>query len=252
MQLHCEVCQAPLRAEDVRFDLALAKCHVCGAVYDLVGRKARMPTTESQHGLAPHRPRVARPTGLREEENDQYTVLSWRWFGLNHVFTALFCAAFFTISCTVMVPSVVDAPLAVWPFLLLFLSLHLGVGALLTYWALAGFLNTTRVRVNRGEITINHGPLPWPGNRTVPAQGLTQLYCLKEWSRKPDIFGLSYGYRGPSFSLLALDQQGNKVKLLSRIKNKETALYLELVLERRLGIEDSPVAGELADRTGGA
>ena len=38
MQLSCEVCHSPLRAEDVRLDLAVAKCHACNAVYDLSGR----------------------------------------------------------------------------------------------------------------------------------------------------------------------------------------------------------------------
>jgi hypothetical protein len=39
MQLSCEVCHTPLRAEDVRLDLAVAKCFSCNAVYDLSGRK---------------------------------------------------------------------------------------------------------------------------------------------------------------------------------------------------------------------
>jgi hypothetical protein len=132
MRLHCEACQAALRAEDVRFDLALAKCHLCGAVYDFASRQTRGIPTEAPRGLGPLRPR-------------------------------LYCQE-------------------------------------------------------------ARGPSPkqvFPG----PAHLLAS-----------------------SYSLLGIDQQGRKVKLLSGIEDKDQVLYLEQALERRLGIEDSPVAGELASR----
>ncbi len=50
MQLTCEVCHSALRAEDVRLDLAVAKCHSCNAVYDLSGRKG------AGHGRPAERP----------------------------------------------------------------------------------------------------------------------------------------------------------------------------------------------------
>jgi hypothetical protein len=246
MRLHCEACQAALRAEDVRFDLALAKCHMCGAVYDFASRQTRGAPTEAPRGLAPIRPRAARPVRLHEEENDQGTVLSWRWFGAKHVFTALGCLIWDGVVLVFLSMVLMSrAPLVS----LLFILPHLSAGLFLTYRSLAGLLNTTRVEVRQRELTIRHGPLPWPGNRTVSGHELTQLYCqkgrVKVWGNIKFVLPSS---GNESYSLLAIDRQGRQVKLLSGIEDMDMVLYLELALERRLGIEDSPVAGELAER----
>jgi hypothetical protein len=244
MRLHCEACQAALRAEDVRFDLALAKCNLCGAVYDFASRQTRgAHTPEAPRGLAPIRPRAARPANLREEGTDEYTALSWRWFRASHVFMAFFCLMWDVI----MVMALIGTPIDMWPFLLL----HLGVGAGFSYVTLAGMLNTTRVEASRSELTIRHGPLPWPGNRTVPGHELTQLYCQEARGSKKGLFGMFHDAGdlfASSYSLHGVDRQGRQVKLLSGLEDKNQVLYLELALERQLGIEDSPVAGELAER----
>lgn len=238
MQLDCEVCHAPLRAEDVRFDLSLAKCHACNAVYDLAGRKARgrdPAPASSERRLT--RARAALPTKIQVEEYGQSTVLSWRWFKAQHLFMAFFCVfwdGFLVVWYGTLLRSE-HAPLVA----ALFPLLHVGAGVFLTYSTLAGFLNTTRIEVSRSELTIRHGPLPWLGNRTLPGRELTQLYGQEVRGNKGSL----------SYSLFALDKQGRKVKLLSGLDDKDQVLYLEQALERRLGIEDSPVDGELAQRT---
>lgn len=75
-----------------------------------------------------------------------------------------------------------------------------------------------------------------PGSRTLPGRELTQLYGQEIRGNKGRV----------SYSLFALDKQGRKEKLLSNLDDKDQVLYLEQALERRLGIEDSPVDGELA------
>jgi hypothetical protein len=237
MQLECEACHSPLRAEDVRFDLALAKCHACDAVYDLSGRKAR--------GLAPApasgeprrmRPKAALPERFQVEEDGQSTVLSWRWFRVRHVFMAFFCL-FWDGSLAMMYSRMLaqeDPSLTG----LLFPLLHVGAGMFLTYSTLAGFVNRTRIEASRSELRIQHGPLPWPGNRAWASREITQLYGME----------VKDSERSTTYRLLALDRQGRKVKLLSGLEDKDQVLYLEQALERRLGIEDGPVDGELATR----
>jgi hypothetical protein len=239
MQLQCEVCHSPLRAEDVRFDLSLAKCHACNAVYDLAGRKARgLAPAPASRERRPTRARAALPAKLQVEEDGQRTVLSWRWFKLQHILMAVFCVfwiGFLVVWYSLLLFAKGDALLAP----MLFPLLHVGAGVAITYATLAGFLNTTRVEVSRGELTIHHGPLPWPGSRTMPGRELSQLYGQEVRGSKGSV----------SYSLFALDKQGRKVKLLSGFDDKDQVLYLEQALERRLGIEDSPVDGELAQRT---
>lgn len=60
-------------------------------------------------------------------------------------------------------------------FGLIFPLAHVGIGLCLTYATLAGFVNRTTFGVGDGELVIRHGPLPWPGNRRLPAAALRQI-----------------------------------------------------------------------------
>ncbi|QRN96083.1 hypothetical protein JRI60_44830 [Archangium violaceum] len=235
MQLECEACHSPLRAEDVRFDLALAKCHACDAVHDLTGRKARelAPTSRERR---PIRPRAALPERIQVEEDGQSTVLTWRWFKKHHLLMACFCVFWDGMLFNMYRAMLEKGNVSLVE--LLFPMMHVGAGVFLTYSTLAGFLNRTRIEASRDELHIQHGPLPWPGNRTLSARQLTQLYATEVRGNKGSV----------SYTLLALDRRGHKVELLSGLDDKDQVLYLEQTLERRLGIEDDPVDGELGTR----
>ena len=64
-------------------------------------------------------------------------------------------------------------------FMLLFSVLHVAVGVVMTYATLCGFMNRTVLRVSGGELTVRHGPLPFPGNRQVLTADIKQLYCTE-------------------------------------------------------------------------
>jgi hypothetical protein len=112
--------------------------------------------------------------------------------------------------------------------------MHVGAGVAITYSTLCGFVNRTRITVENGVLTIAHGPLPWRGNRAVAIENLRQLFCEQ-------IVG-SKGRR--SYRLNALLKTGEKAVLLSALPDPDSALCLEGLLEKRLGIADEPVAGE--------
>jgi hypothetical protein len=239
MQLSCEVCHAPLRPEDVRLDIAVAKCHSCNAVYDLSGRKAR--------GLAPQppeRPRFIRakaplPERFRVEEDAGATRISWRWFSAIHIFLIFFCVAwdgFLLVWYGIALNT--DAPIIA----IVFPIAHVAAGVGLTYYTLTGLVNRTRIEVSRNQLTIRHGPLPWFGNVDSPGRQFTQLYGVEN-------VATSKGQQTTSYTLFAVDREGRKVKLVGGLPEKDQVLYLEQTLERRLGIEDAPVDGEIATRT---
>jgi hypothetical protein len=110
---------------------------------------------------------------------------------------------------------------------------------------LMGFLNRTTIEVSRNQLTIRHGPLPGPGNRDVLGRQFTQLYG-------EEIVKTNKGSKSYTYDLIALDREGRKIKLLSDLTERDQVLYLEQTLERRLGIEDEPVDGEVATRTSAA
>ncbi|HYH98412.1 hypothetical protein [Hyalangium sp.] len=242
MQLSCEVCHAPLRPEDVRLDIAVAKCHSCNAVYDLSGRKARGLTAP-----ASDRPRLTRakaplPARFQVEDNDGATRITWRWFNPAFIFLLFFCAAwdgFLVLWYGIALSA--DAPIIA----ILFPIAHVAVGVGLTYYTLTGLVNRTTVEVSRNQLTIRHGPLPWTGNRDVPGRQFTQLYG-------EEVVKTNKGTQTLTYDLFALDREGRKIKLISGLNEKDQVLYLEQTLERRLGIEDAPVGGEVATRTSAA
>jgi sporulation protein YlmC with PRC-barrel domain len=204
----------------------------------LSGRKARgLEAVGSRPKF--RREKAALPRRFQLEDDGTATRISWRWFRPSHLALAGFCVVW-------------DGFLLVWYtialsrsewLMVVFPVLHVLAGLGLTYSTLAGFLNRTHIEVRRDELTIRHGPLPWRGNQTLSRRSLTQLYG-------EEIIQRSKGQRtGTVYNLMALDREGRKVKLLTDLAEKEQVLYLEQALERRLGIEDAPVEGEVAVRT---
>ncbi|XXF80858.1 hypothetical protein P2318_14185 [Myxococcaceae bacterium GXIMD 01537] len=241
MQMHCEVCRSPLGANDVRLDLALARCHSCNAVYDLSGRKGRAldATTPARTKLV--RAPAALPDRFGIEDDGTTTRISWRWFKRQTLFLAAFCVLWvgFLFVWYTNILSRPNPPLThvIGPII------HVAIGVALTYKVLTDFINSTVVEVNRSRLSIRHGPLPWSGNQSLAGGTLTQLYG-------EEVLGTENkrGERTITYSLVAMDRRGRKVKLVTGLEDKDQVLYLEQALERRLGIEDKPVDGEVATR----
>lgn len=118
---------------------------------------------------------------------------------------------------------------------LLFPVLHVGAGVFITYFVLVVLLNRTVLQAGRGEITVRHGPLPVPGNRTLATHELAQLFCVERRGSKGKI----------SYDVMARLRSGREVKLVSGLMEERQARYLEQEVERHLRIENQPVTGEL-------
>lgn len=165
--------------------------------------------------------------------------MSWRWWKPEIVFLLVFVIAW-------------DAFLLYWYFGLneargllfkIFPIAHVAVGVGLTYYVLAGFVNRTTVTATSG-LCVQHGPLPWRGNRTIAATDLKQLYVKqvehthrdKQWGRTTTL----------THDLCALLETGREVHLLRRLDHAGQGKYLEHTFEKYLGIDDRRIAGELA------
>ncbi|MFV0446599.1 MAG: hypothetical protein ACK5Q5_23765 [Planctomycetaceae bacterium] len=60
---------------------------------------------------------------------------------------------------------------------LVFPFAHVAVGLGLIYAILTGHFNRTTARVQNGLLQIQHGPIWYPGGRTIPVDDIAQLYC---------------------------------------------------------------------------
>jgi hypothetical protein len=122
--------------------------------------------------------------------------------------------------------------------MVLFPLIHVAAGVGLTYITLAGWVNTTRVSVDNGKLSVRHGPLPWIGNKDLDGSSLKQLYSKEQTSRGRNSTTVTY-------EVHAITGFDTNEKLVSGLESSEQALYIEQEIERHLGIEDVPVRGQL-------
>jgi hypothetical protein len=120
----------------------------------------------------------------------------------------------------------------------LFPLLHVAVGVGLTYYVVASWVNKTHIYVNNLRFAVRHRPIPWIGNKDIPAGNLAQLYSKEKISRTKNGTRVSYEVR-------ANTKDGHNIKILSGLENQEQALFVEQQVEQYLHIKDASVPGEL-------
>jgi hypothetical protein len=118
---------------------------------------------------------------------------------------------------------------------LLFPIGHVAAGVAVLYVAIAFLANTTTVAIASGQMTVSHRPVPWRGNKTLHTTEIRQLFCCERRGRK--------GSR--SYDVMARLTSDREVSLLSGLAGEREARFLEQRIEQRLGLPDTPVAGEL-------
>ena len=240
----CSSCGAALRAEDLDRRLGVATCSHCGAMFDLRSRASRRPEVDPSAGAAHasseaaaprERPEVPMPERFRVGRRGKDLIVTWRWFKPVALFLLLFAVAWDSFLVVWYTLALEDgAPL----FAILFPLGHVAVGVGITYIALTMLLNRTTVAVSGGMLTVRHGPLPWRPAPTIRAVDLEQLYVERVTKRSKNGTTVTFTVRA-----VTRDHKGQKV--VTGLERLEQALYLEQQIERSLGIEDQPVAGEV-------
>jgi len=229
MRLQCTRCASPIAAADINIQTMMAKCAQCASVFSFGGSVPGART--SLGGVV--KPQVPKPSGFDVRHDDVSLWLTRRWLSPLYIPLLFFCLAWdaFLLFWYTHVPS--EAP---WIFTV-FPIAHVAVGVGLTYYTLCGFINKTYLRISRNSLSVRSGPLPWPGNKEVSVQGLSQVFCQTSFD--------SNGRKGqPFYSVQLLREDGSRVELLSGLPTLEHAQYIEQQVERYLDIQDNPVTGE--------
>ncbi len=229
MQIACDSCRVPVAVEDADLATGLARCRACNSVF-------RFSDDPELADFVRPRPKEGKPASIiRDAAGGRLTFLH-RWFSLKIVFLTFFCLLWdgFLVVWYGMAFSA-DAPLV----FKLFPLLHVAVGAGLTYYTIAGYVNTTVIALERGRLTVRHGPLPWPGNLELDSSRFRQFFCEEKVSR---------GKNGPhySYNLGVVLADGTRKKLVTGLDTPQVPVYLEQELEAWLKIRDERVTGELA------
>lgn len=255
MNIVCSQCRAPVASTDIRPTTGLARCRACDVVFDvqpqLKGAAASLaplaPLTPlaSTKLLAPRRPLVMRPAAISVTTNSAEGAQGYRaayaanapleirrrWSSASAYMMLLFSLLWNAAMLRQLGTS--DSPLTNEPFQLLLL----GAGLWMTYTALAQIFNTTVIRATASELSIHHGPFPWPSPPSVEIQSVERLACeTVTWHGK--------GGKSVSFKLSARLRGGRKVALLSGLTERNQALFIEQCLEEHLGLPVDAVAGK--------
>lgn len=224
VELKCHNCGSQLKPEDISPQLAAARCHHCNALFALpVGAGGRMIA----------RPEVTLPPKMRIEERMDGVIITRRWLDAKAWFL-LFFAVFW--NGFMLVWNGIAIFQGIW-LMAAFGLLHTGVGLVLIYSVLGMFLNSTTVKIGYGEVEVKIGPVPWKGNKTLQKHELEQFYCMEKVKHSRNGSTVAYNVE-------AVLRGNRRETLVTDLTSHDQALYIEQQLERRLGISDTPVAGE--------
>jgi hypothetical protein len=122
-----------------------------------------------------------------------------------------------------------------WTTYLLAPVTYNAIAVILNYLALAALLNRTHLWVKAGRITLRQVPLPCGLTRRLDAADVDQLFSRADYEEGRISF----------CSVCVLLKSGRWLTLVEKLTSVEQAFFLEWAIERHLGIEDRPVAGEI-------
>jgi len=232
-QVRCPSCGTHIRGEDMNLAQMAARCPTCDALLDLRDQAASPGARGAPDGPAPIE--MPLPPGIQVHSNARELRLVLRWFSPTYIFMAFFSV--FWIGFLVMWYSITsDAPLVFQ----LFPLIHVAVGIGLAYSTIAGFLNSTTITAERGHLSVRHGPIPWKGNRELPADALEQLYCQEHVTHSRN------GGTTIHYSVQAVGKESRrKITLVSGLTDRDQALFIESQVEQKLGITDRRVTSEM-------
>ena len=216
-------------------------CPSCGAVVsaatgqcEFCGRDLRDPAT-----VRPPRASVPRPSRFQVDDDGIELVIRWRWFTPVVFFLVFFAIAWngFLVGWYAMALSMPSGFGVGRLIAMLFPVAHVAVGLSLVYTVIVLFVNSTQIRVRRGELTVQHGPVYFPGNLTLGAEQIDQLFVAEQTRTNDGKTSHVYTVK------IRLKNQSTR-DLIGHLTDSVEAEYLEQSLERYLRITDERVGGE--------
>ena len=177
--------------------------------------------------------RIGTPEHFEIEEGGGTLRIRWKWPRLMGVALVVFAAGWNTFMYFWF--TALPAQDAAASDMRLFSIPHLIAGLVMPYLAVAYLFNSTSVEVAEGELRVTHGPVPFPGNRTLTARDVRQLFSVERRGRKGSV----------SFDVMARLASDRETKLVTGLSSEREAQFLEQRIESRLGLADQPIFGEL-------
>lgn len=226
MEIYCDKCHASIPTKNIDIKDKIGKCDECNNIFNIKSQINVLLTKE--------RSKIELPKNLKIEKHRTSMLIIRTWFGPAIIFLTLFCVIWDGIVGTFIIALLIKGQYAP----LLFLSIHGTIGLVITYFTIAGYINKTFIDVDSSNIKITHRPLPWPGQKSISLEKISQLYSKKKMYHTKN--GVHYKYE------IHIIRENNKDEILiNNLEKEEQALFIEQEIESFLKIEDRAVEGEI-------
>jgi len=103
-------------------------------------------------------------------------------------------------------------------------------------WAhrlVATVVNHSQILLDDTNLTVTHGPLPWPAPVPVPLDAIDQLYLVQRVVQQ-----------GRTYTLVVRLKDKTSVELVDTLSDDTQARYMERKIEAHLGPQNVDVLGE--------
>lgn len=151
-----------------------------------------------------------------------------KWENKSKYFLTVFSLFWNSITLSIFGSLIMKGAFAQAPFMLL----HVAVGLITAYLALAFWLNKTYITLQNGILEVKNGPLPFGRNVRMNGSDITQV-LIKDY--------VAYSQNKRPVHALMLEAQlanGKKQDLIKGIYNYPEAVQLERMIEDHLRIKD--------------
>lgn len=224
MMLVCPQCSTPIPADKINMQALIAVCPACHQMFEF-GQEVEPEKVKSK--------KIERPKRVHLKIEPDHMRLSYDWFtwaGLVIVPTALFWnAVTWTLVGMVLYSRI-------W-FILLFISGHVALGLWMMYSAATTLFNHTAIQIDEGVLTVQHGPFPARGNKTLNTPEIEQLFYKQSFpKRKLRSRGSNYQL---NYELFAALSDGTEHTLFQHT-DENVVRYIGQKLRRYLNMHDEP------------
>ena len=224
-ELTCPNCSTAIPPDRINVQELVAACPACAHVFSFASLLSKaLPQVPKPEGA------IALPKDfeVRKELSSLYISIPWRSVR-NKWFMTIFAALWDLF----LIPFIITA-LSGDTEVALFISLHFAVAVGITFYVLALWINSTKIRVDDTGIDVRHTPIPVPFTpRHAISTGDVDQFYVEEYvpsrtNGRPDI----------TFALRVKTKGGKDVRLVPGFTDPSGALYLEQEIEKFLKIAD--------------
>lgn len=101
------------------------------------------------------------------------------------------------------------------------------------YVAFAGWFNSSTITIEGEQLTVTHGPLPWPGNRSLHVRTIRKFEVVEHYVQTETGQRLTY-------RLIAKNRSGDDIRLISAFTKDDhnAAEYIRKTLAEWLGMKE--------------